>query len=668
MLFFLADLAVVLFAWRVAPRVTPDGGGPLLHALVSVLIGAFGVTALTLAAGALGLLSATVLLVGAWGLLALGLAWARGPVERPPVLGTTVNGWTVVPTLLLGLTGGLWAAGPGVRGPSFVFDDLTYHTAVPLFWAQAGGFSYSALTYQSYYPFGAELFGLWSYVLAGDLGPSGIGVLIAALLAVLAGLALLEAIDVPAGPGAAWLAAFLISPEVLHFSRSFSANDLLVGAYVLAALAFSMGPADRRRATWTGLALGAALGTKVSVAPGVLLIGLHWAWRGRKDPVLPVLVAVASLPLGAWWYLHNLVVAGNPLFPAAVGPFDGPLDGATQRQTSLLRFIRADGGTPTFWIDLFANRFDWPVWLGSLSVVGYVVGAVGSVRSRRRAVLLAVLVGLAVLVVFPMQPYSGTINRPFGGLHKMVRYLTFPTMLGLILLASGAAWGRRSERVLTLTGCLAWGVLAWQRWPRLDGLDLGVAGLGALLVVAVFALPPLPFRSRLLPVAGVLLALVTTGRERKAAMAWDHMLGFAKVAERHRPAWQTLDALEPTRVAWISDLPSSHTFAVPLYGSRQQHELVPVDRFGRLLDAPLHERWDPEGSWWDEFLSRPDDDEAVLAELLAGPAETLVISRCHRSARGPWPAPRKALLTRGAAHRLVESPCAEVWDLSGLRR
>lgn len=662
---FAADLALVLFAWRLSPLVQPEGAGPWTRALTTVTVGVGSLWGLTLLTGVLGVASGPALLAGAW--LLLGLAVVLERRLEPVDDGGRAEGldpWTVLPATLLGATAGLWAAGPALEGPSFVFDDLTYHAAVPLHWAKTGGFGYSELTYQSYYPFGAELPALWAYLLSGGLGPTGVGVVLAGLLAVLGSLALLERLEVPTAAGLAWGAAFLMSPEVFVHTASFSANDVVVAAWMVVGLAFAAGPPTRRNALWTGLALGAALGTKVSVAPGVLLVGLWWLARARRDPWLPVLVVLGSLPLGAWWYLHNLVMTGNPLFPAAMGPFDGPLDRDAQRHTTLLRFMLADGADPAFWRALYLNRFDWPVWFGTLSLAGY--GA-GLVRGReRKAAWLAVAVGLLVLALFPLQPYSGTINRPFGGLHKMVRYTTFSTLLGIVLFAASwrEGWLRKA---LVLGGCLAWAVFVSGRRDRLDGLDLGMAGLGVVAAWAVLWMPRLPQRARLLPLALAGLVLLDTGVQRKSDLAWDHLVGFAKTGDRHREAWEALDALPPTRVAWISDLPSSHTFAAPLYGSRQQHELVPVDRQGRLLEVPLHARWEPGGSWWDDFGEQDYDEEAVLDALLAGPAQTLVLSRCQRSPRGPWPAPHAALLARAEGARLLESRCAEVWDLDGVR-
>jgi hypothetical protein len=111
-----------------------------------------------------------------------------------------------------------------------VFDDITYHAAVPVQWFLEGEIAYSTLTYQSYYPFNAELPGTWALVLDSHLGNSGAGILCIVALVVLAAVAFSENLGVGAPPVLALLAMVLTSTRMLHFSRTFSANDLTVTA------------------------------------------------------------------------------------------------------------------------------------------------------------------------------------------------------------------------------------------------------------------------------------------------------------------------------------------------------------------------------------------------------------------------------------------------------
>ncbi len=652
-----ANAALVLFAWRAAPVWMP-WDGPWTRALSATLVWTSAVLVLTGLAGMAGLLRPEFLLLGALVLAGAAVGFSPPPAP-PPRRGPRRSGLELAVFAAAGASLGPWLAYPVVRGTRFVFDDITYHAALPVEWALQRGFAYSPLTYQSYYPFNAELPGLWGLVLSGDLGMAGLGPLLAASFVLFGAVALLEALELPTLPGLAASALLFASPPMRHFSMTFSANDLMVTGYVLAAVAFTVGRPDKRRAWAAGLALGAALGTKVSVAPQVLLVGAWWAFRAPR--LLPR-VAVGVVVLGSGWYLRNLIHTGNPLYPAALGPLAGPFDAEAQARTTLLRFIREEGHRLGWWWELVRHRLDWPVPVGLLGVFGSSLALVAGRRPERRGALLLALCGLLFLALFPLQPYSGTINRPFGTLHKMVRYLALPVVTGVVALPTIV----RSERgARWLTGALLFG-WAWvfgSSWAELDRLMRALASGGAAIGLGLGLLPP--WRHRWVTVALLGVALFGTRPEVRSAGAWAHRIAFSPLARRHRGAWVWLDHLPPTSVAWIGDLPASHTFVLPLYGSALQHRVVPVDRSGALLREPLHRRWEGE-RWWAPFHARYDDGE-VLERLLKGTASYLVLSNCQRDVGGPWPAPRAALLARGRAQRRYADRCVEVWALEPLR-
>jgi hypothetical protein len=662
-MFLLATTALLWSAWRLGPFVAPRGGlwvGPL----VVVFLLHTAITGLVLLLGVIGLLGTVPLTVGALG-IAAAVAVATRDRGAPDAAPSPMPGpLDLAAGAMLGVSGGLWFANAGWRGTDFVFDDITYHAAVPVHWALTGAIGHTPLTYQSYYPFNAELLGTWSLVLEGHLGNSGTGVLLSVALFGVAVATLLENLRVRTAPGVMLVAALLASPRLVHFSQTFSANDLTVAASMAAALAFATLPSGRRAALFCGLALGAALGTKVSVAVGCLLVGLWWIARGRRDPVLPVLVVVGSLVLGSWWYVHNLVTTGNPLYPAELGPLAGPLDRAAQHRTALTYFIASESDRPGWWRALIHDRLDWPVVLGAASLSGYLVALGAGLDRGRRGAWLVIAVGLSFLALFPWQPYSGSVNRPHGRLHHMVRYLTLPVVLGLPMLASDTRPEEGTDRAVAGLAFAGWLAMLWE-WRDWSTLQLGMMGVG----LAIGVLLPLIRRpARWAPLlVGLGALLVFAGRtDAKETFTWGRVLDFAPSARMHRPAWQALDALpDGRRVGWLSDLPESHTFALPLYGRRLQHTLVPLDRHGRLLPGPMHTR-PPLEDWWAPFTDLPDASEPVLAGVVQAGVDTLVVSRCQHSQGGPWPRPRDLLRRDHAALRLHGDRCVEVWDLAPL--
>lgn len=664
MAYLAANIAVVLFAWRITPFIAPVGG-PWLRAMTTLFVGIGAVLGLTLFTGVLGLLTPVALTLGAWGLVLVGELSIRGrtATERE-ALPWTATVASIVPVGMLGGSLGLWFANAGWRGTDFVFDDITYHAAVPVQWFMDGAIGYAPLTYQSYYPFNAELLGLWSLVLQGHLGNSGTGVLAAVVLAFLGGMAFAENLEVRPAPVLALWAAMLAAPRMVHFSQTFSGNDLVVTAFTLCALAFATARSTRRAAVWCGLALGAAVGAKVSVAGAGIFIGLWWVWRGRRDPVLPVLLVAASLVFGGWWYAHNLFATGNPLYPAQLGPFDGPLDKAAQYRTSLLWFVEQESARPDWWRNLIHDRLNWPVVLGSGALSGYIVAFGAGLDRRRRGAWLALAVGLTFLALHPLQPYSGTVNRPHGRLHSMVRYLTLPTVLGLPLLAFGSRRRDYTEAAVAVLGGVGWLWMLYQ-WDDLSTLQLGCMALGVALALGVAVVPRLPMGTRLLWLPLLLLVVFAWRGEAKRVFTMERSVDFSPAAKVHRAGWITLDGLaDGRRVGWLSDLPSSHTFALPLVGQRFQHTLVPLDRHGRHLDRPLHER-PALDNWWTPFKVLPKADQPVLDGLVSADVDTLYITRCQHSRGGRWPRPRD-LLRNSDAVRVHHDACVEVYDLRPL--
>ncbi|HEV7400850.1 MAG TPA: hypothetical protein VGN84_11370 [Solirubrobacterales bacterium] len=226
-------------------------------------------------------------------------------------------------------------------------------------------------------------------------------------------------------------------------------------------------PGQDPRATWTpgmawavaaaGLATGLAVGTKstvVAMAAGLTLAVLVLAPAGKRWAAAGWWFIPALLG-GGYWYLRNLIVAGNPLPQAtSLGPI------------SLPHPERLQEGRPDFSIVHYAT--DTGVWrhyfepglhqafgaLWPLVIAGAVLGGLLALFRAGDSVLrwmgaVAVL-GLIAYLFTPLSA-AGAQGAPVGfGIN--IRYAIPPLLLGLTLLplAPRRLQGRREWALLVL--------------------------------------------------------------------------------------------------------------------------------------------------------------------------------------------------------------------------
>ncbi len=203
------------------------------------------------------------------------------------------------------------------------------------------------------------------------------------------------------------------------------------------------GPAGRDAWAWplaaAGLAVGLAVGTKstaVAMAAALTLAILVLAPAGRRWTAAGWWFIPALLG-GGYWYLRNLIVAGNPLPQAtSLGPI------------SLPHPVRLQEGRPDFSIVHYAT--DTGVWrdyfepglhqafgaLWPLVIVAAIAGGLlALLRGRDSIVRWAGAVALLGLVAYIFTPLSaaGAEGEPVGfGIN--IRYAIPPLLLGLTLL------------------------------------------------------------------------------------------------------------------------------------------------------------------------------------------------------------------------------------------
>ncbi len=212
-----------------------------------------------------------------------------------------------------------------------------------------------------------------------------------------------------------------------------------------------------------GLAIGLAAGTKLNflLPAAVLVLGLTaLAPKGRRWTTLACSGGMA-IAGGGYWYLRNLIQAGNPLpWIHHLGPIDlpSPEQALGGREAHSVFSYLTDGGVWSEWFLPGLHGGLWIIWpaLGLAALLGLLLALVPwararSATSRRRAenpsisalfgpstsgvLAVAGLVGLAAAVSWLVSPTSA--SGPEGmprGFESGLRYLTPALILGLALL------------------------------------------------------------------------------------------------------------------------------------------------------------------------------------------------------------------------------------------
>ena len=239
-----------------------------------------------------------------------------------------------------------------------------------------------------------------------------------------------------------------------------------------------------------GLAVGLAAGTKLNflLPAAVLVLGLTALAPGGRRWWALVCVGGMALAGGGYWYLRNLIQAGNPLpWIHHLGPISlpAPEQALGGREAHSVFSYLTDG---TVWSEWFLPGLHgglWIIWplLGAASLLGLLLAASQLLRrwaenssqsgvsgpstrgrwaenpsdgpvfgpSTRGVLAVAGLVGLAAAVSWLVSPTSasGPVGMP-RGFESGLRYLTPALILGLALIPTVPpfhAWAARLASV-----------------------------------------------------------------------------------------------------------------------------------------------------------------------------------------------------------------------------
>jgi hypothetical protein len=221
----------------------------------------------------------------------------------------------------------------------------------------------------------------------------------------------------------------------------------------------------RANAYWplaaAGLATGLAVGTKstaVAMAAALTLAVISLAPAGRRWATAAWWFVPALLG-GAYWYLRNLIIAGNPLPQAtSIGPLSLPHPDRLQEgrpDFSIVHYATDTG----VWRDYFEPGLHqafgalWPLVI----VAAVAGGLLALLRGKDTIVRWAGGVALFGLLAYAFTPLSaaGAEGEPVGFAIN-IRYAIPPLLLGLVLLPAQPWFGKRK----------------WEEWGLLVGLLL----------------------------------------------------------------------------------------------------------------------------------------------------------------------------------------------------
>lgn len=578
-----------------------------------------------------------------------------------------------------------------LNGQIFLWDDWAYHGPVVTGMMRSDSLEFFRHNFAMYYPFNPHLLNVYATLPTGDLQwvwlPFIWWMLVAAtawgMLAMAAPRRCREFLMLA---GAVCLMAY----HTRWFLHTMGSTDLfsavgLLSAIVLARPRAGAGNREvRLNGLLCGLVVGYTMGVKsFFVLPGgvVALMCLYWSTWGRVNPPvestrqwwtmagkMATIGAFGVFLTGSYWYVKNLLMAGNPLFPVDFMSFPGPMTRKAIRKTAMVNFGDDAGWSAAFWKDAWTQYIAWPEPWGWVFTLGLLVGLgvlaaglVAAVRRREAPVpvgLLPELMAASVILIaaYPFLPFSGTW---VGHEHLVIsrRYLVFCFFAGFAAWAylAGVLVGGRAvlagpvRLMLYLALALQWPLVYfwgnypepswnWYKWviemaDRLGrqtrygipwdpaGWAVAVLAIGALLAVRLA--PGQVMRLRALgrvrmPIAGTMMAALMVLAVVRPMLVeqpvitkysrWDSMVMVAGV--------KAMDSLPvDSRVASYS---SNMWETWQNCGARGQFEPVYLHTSGEAMPQ-LHEAFaagqiDPDdqdtfhrlGVPWQPNLSRPD--------------------------------------------------------------
>ena len=329
---------------------------------------------------------ATPITMGAW--ILFSLLWIRPcSVPKIPAMGLYL---CLIPYFMMALV------------PPWYRDSLTYHLTLPKLFAQNQGYTAGDEIIFGYFPLGWHSILSYLYVFSPEEGtplfnPRLVSVWLSGAVAITtSGLCRMLG-------GTQWWSivagiCFVLIPTQVEFGTSAYVQTWLTLICLCAA-----GFAYRKDFVWMGICAGLAASAKYSGLILCLLVGII-ALRSKKvkNTIVPMII------VGTWFYLRNLWIKGNPLFPLAYSIFGG--DGWDESRANMYAQTLDNYGMGKSILDYL---FLWPRVFLSQDMIFFFQGSLGSVVGiitiiavfnwKRYPNVLIIGCGWAILWMFQVQ-------------------------------------------------------------------------------------------------------------------------------------------------------------------------------------------------------------------------------------------------------------------------
>ena len=393
-------------------------------------------------------------------------------------------------------------------GTQFGWDDLSYHATAPAHWLQDKKITLAPQNYHMYFPFGAELFTTWLLLpMFNDLYASLSGMYwvilsvasIASIVYRISGNATSSLLS-----GLLFLSSAILREESIG---RFTSVDLAGTAYILAALYFLIlarrieNQEKHVYVVMVAVALGLAIGTKITYAACAILVSIFVAvhvFKKLKNPFVTLsALALIMNGIGSFWYFRNIFTTGNPVFPAALGPFLGPLIPEEVARTKLAYWIAGNEPVANLTNLIVIPHFNYGgLALGFISFMGLAWSAYFGFRilhnstSYRHSlgeywhkILPIIAVAIFMASIYPFLPFSGTANGPIAEFGPATRYILLLFALGLILFGCLFAKINNNSALWLIIICLA-----AASWSSVLPMDFAVATTSPIIFFVLFRL------------------------------------------------------------------------------------------------------------------------------------------------------------------------------------
>ena len=552
------------------------------------------------------------------------------------------------------------------------WDDYSYHGPMPAHWIQRGDLGLSPYNYHAYYPGNGELFAAWFLLPSSYLSYAALAGVFWFVLAALAAFQLARNLGSSVYGALAAVLVLLVSKPFDGQAGSFAAVDLGAAALAASAIALACAPAraatdatdattiSRGRLLYVGVLMGLAIGCKVTYAPIAVVTFLWLLWDRRvalaRIPSALLTLGLACVAGGFVWYLRNWIITGNPLFPADILFFEGPLDAAARERTTLLFQWNEkldDAGRDR----ALKQLLKWPPVVAYGVVAGYGLsllaalwpGAWKDPVGRRR--LLLCIGGLLMLAVIVAGPFSGTANAKFAKLQIRLRFSLPVVLLGIPMLIHWLEQARPLRVGLSVAVAAAAVIVA--------GAPVGLVAMATAVGLALGLAAP-QVRERVPAWAGGALAfalLVGCATAADRAMVAKQPRREA-LQRKEVKAWNVLDHV-PTgaRVTWFSTFDRYKYLRA--FGPRLQLTPVPVHPDGSEYIF-LHDYWrEYRPTWWDQ-KDRPETLRKLVANLMEQRVDYVVVMKRHK---GGWPLQYDRLKRSNSAVEVVREKSVVLYKI-----